>query len=148
MVTKYFYVIHNSHVGTLGHIRDKKVQSFQIICARRCRPMATNEQENAYYAFDFQPPNADQSDLTESFSDCHRIQNFARYILIKHSTDSLWMLPKRDVFKNFPDYKNFPCINATTLQGFLRLWVTYVGHACYAGHAVYVNYKGLIGHTL
>ena len=51
-------------------------------------------------------------------------------------------------FQIFPDYKNFPCSNATTLQGFLRLWVTCVGHACYAGHAVYENYKGLIGHTL
>ena len=50
------------------------------------------------------------------------------------------------VFKNFPDNKNFPYSNATTLKGFLGLWVTCVGHACYAGHTVYENYKGLTGH--
>jgi hypothetical protein len=107
--------------------------------------MATNPPENAYYAFYCQPPNADQSDLTESFSDCQRIQNFARNILIKRSTDSIWMLLKRDVFETFQTTKTF---HATMLQGFLGLWVTCVGHACYAGHAVYENYKGLIGHTL
>ena len=28
----------------------------------------------------------------------------------------------RDLLKNFPDYKNFPCSNATTLHGVLGLW--------------------------
>ena len=130
MVTKYFHVIHNSHLGTLGHIRDIKVhnfsdsrfpdtKSFQIICARRCRPMATNQPENAYYAFYCQPPNADQSDLTESFSDCQRIQNFARNILIKRSTDSLWMLLKRDVFKTFQTTKTF---HVAMLQRYKGFW--------------------------
>ena len=29
----------------------------------------------------------------------------------------------RDLLKNFPDYKKFPCSNATALQGFFWLWV-------------------------
>ena len=86
--------------------------------------------------------------LPVSFPYCHKIPNFAKKVMIKPSTDSLGLLLKQDLFKNFPDYKNFPCSNATMLQGFLGLWVTCVGHACYAGHAVYENYKGLIGHTL
>ena len=102
--------------------------------------MATNQPENYYYAFYCQPPNADQSDLTESFSDCQRIQNFARNILIKRSTDSLWMLLKRDVFKTFQTTKTFHVAMLQRYKG--------VGHVCYAGHAVYENYKGLIGHTL
>jgi hypothetical protein len=37
-------------------------------------------------------------------------------------TSSLWLLFMHGLLKNFPDYKNFPCSNATTLQGVLGLW--------------------------
>jgi|TARA_B110000908_G_C9987954_1_gene328443 hypothetical protein len=69
--------------------------------------MATNQPENYYYAFYCQPPNADQSDLTESFSDCQRIQNFARNMLLK-----------RDIFKTFQTTKTFHVAMLQLYKGF------------------------------
>ena len=31
-------------------------------------------------------------------------------------------------FQNFPDYKNFPCSKATTLQAILGLWEKVIDH--------------------
>jgi hypothetical protein len=63
--------------------------------------------------------------LTDLFRDilsdfCLEVQRFLRISI----TGGLWLPFMRNLFKNFPDYINFPCSNATTLQGVLGLWKT------------------------
>ena len=50
---------------------------------------------------------------------CRKLQDF----LPISTAGGLWLPFMHGLLKNFPDYKNFPCSNATTLQGVLGLCI-------------------------
>ena len=102
---------------------DKK--SFQIECVWRRRPTAANQQEKRLSCPILLTSKRLSIEfariLPVGFPDFLIVQNFDIQILIKHNYNSLWLLFKQDLFINFLDYKDFPCSNATTLQGVLGL---------------------------
>ena len=92
-----------------------QIPGYKIFPDRMCLAPAAYGQQSPGKCLLCLPPDVNQSDLPEFFKWASLIAK--KYIIL---SDEYWF--KWNLFKNFPDYKIFPCSNATTLQRFLGLW--------------------------